>query len=284
MAQVINQDMAAQGMSFDNSPEVAGTVGFLEAFSIARSDSMELNNDPRFFSKNVIDKRLGAFGKLSIVNGLMLGTSMKCLFALKKNMNFEKAIAWWQISGFFIQMIVAFSCLFSLYVIAHQLFYTYRLLTAGPTGFEQAAIFYLSKTITIYRHMAVKALLNGLWLFILAVGITMYVKFVGDASHGTGHQEYVVVLNLVNGTSTDGKLADVPRPGNELDMGVHTALAFTVLGCFWTFTLCLCWIRRQHVSAFQECYHHAQIAQQPLLNTHRSMATRGAAKGYNLDT
>merc|ERR1719356_884877 len=169
---------------------------------------MDVANDPRFFAKNVMDKRLGAFKSLTIVSSLMFGTSLGQCFKLKKNMNFDKtepyvgSIAIWQFSGFVLSVICAVMCLLSLYVIAHQLFYTYRLMTAGPTGFEQASIFYLSRTITMWRHLSVKALLNGLWIFIFSTGITMFVKFVKDASHGTGHQGYVVVLNMVNGTST----------------------------------------------------------------------------------
>merc|ERR1711990_1401259 len=115
------------------------------------AESMELQNDPRFFSGNVINKRLAAFGKLSIVSGLMLGTSMGQLFSLKKNMDFSErhplygCIAYWQITGFFIQMCVTFMCITALYIICHQMFYTFRLMTAGPTGFEMASMFYLTK-------------------------------------------------------------------------------------------------------------------------------------------
>lgn len=201
-------------------------------------------------------------------------------------MNFEKWIAWWQITGFMLMLFVMFSCMFSLYILAHQLFYTYRLLTAGPCGFEQAAIFYLARTMTLWRHLAIKALLNGLWLFLFSVGITLFVKCIKDGSHGTGHQEYVVVLNVKDGTSTNEKVAHVPMPGHELDMTVHTGLAIGILALFWCFTLFLLFVRRQHTQAFQECHHHAQVAQQPLLNTHRQMVSRGYAGGASkvLDT
>merc|ERR1719356_1742303 len=158
-------------------------------------------------------------------------------------MNFEKWIAWWQLSGLITQVIVVFCCLFSLYVIAHQLFYTYRLMTAGPVGFEQASIFYLSRTITMWRHLSVKALLNGLWIFIFSTGITMFVKFIKDASHGTGHQSYVIVLNMANGTATDEKVAPAPFPKNKLDMTVHTGMGIGILSLFWLMTLVLCMVR-----------------------------------------
>merc|ERR1719337_844018 len=117
----------------------------------------------------------------------MLGTSMGQLFSLKKNMDFTKwhaifgCLGVWELVGFLLQMMVTFMCLISLYTICHQLFYTIRLMTAGPTGFELASIFYLTKTIVMWRHFAIKCLLNGLGLFLVSSGITLFVKFIKDA-------------------------------------------------------------------------------------------------------
>merc|ERR1719440_2095408 len=134
-----------------------------------------------------MDKRLAAFKSLTIVSGLMFGTSMKLTFGLKQNLQFSAHqpyvgdIALWQGFGFVLSVVVASMCLISLYVIAHQLFYTYRLMTAGPTGFEQASMFYLTRTITVWRHIAIKCLFNGLWLFIMSSGFQLFGKFYDDA-------------------------------------------------------------------------------------------------------
>merc|ERR1719460_1617032 len=105
----------------------------------------------------------------------------------------------WEMLGFIVSCVVAFMCLFSLYVIAHQLFYTYRLMTAGPTGFEQASVFYLTRAITVWRHLAIKSLFNGLWAFMVLVGIQLFVKFYKDADCERSGPDVVWVINLKNG-------------------------------------------------------------------------------------
>merc|ERR1719230_842244 len=103
----------------------------------------------------------------------------------------------WQFAGFLLEMIVSFMCLISLYTICHQLFYIFRLMTAGPTGFELASMFYLTKSIVMWRHIAIKALLNGLILFLVSSGITLFVKFIKDAA--TTPPKYIFInLNDAN--------------------------------------------------------------------------------------
>ena len=46
-------------------------------------------------------------------------------------------MGWMQFAALFIHLNVAFMCLMAIYVIVHQTFYAYRLMTAGPHGFEQ---------------------------------------------------------------------------------------------------------------------------------------------------
>merc|ERR1719197_1803818 len=90
-------------------------------------------------------------------------------------------IAMWQFGSFILAVAISIMCLLSLYIIAHQLYYTFRLMTAGPSGFDQAAIFYLTRTITMWRHLAIKFLFNGLLMFLGTVGIQLFVKFYKDA-------------------------------------------------------------------------------------------------------
>merc|ERR1712110_1376136 len=107
-------------------------------------------------------------------------------------------------------------------------------MTAGPTGFELASMFYLTKTITMWRHFAMKWLMNGLSIFILASGITLFVKFIKDAKAGAPH---VVVLNMA--PTVDAK--------SSLDQNVHMILAFVCLGSFVCAGLFLWNIRHQHL-------------------------------------
>lgn len=233
---------------------------FARQFDLARSESMEISNDPRFFSGNVIEKRLKAFGGLSIVSGLMLGTSMSQCFSLPKDMDFSLTfpfMGYVQMVGFCLQMSCTFMCIISLYTVAHQFFYTYRLMTSGPTGFEAASMFYLNKTIVMWRHFAIKCLFNGLWMFIFASGTQILVKFYKDAVNS--HPDY---------------------KDPELDMDVHLALATFVLACFLGCAMFLCQLRLHHTAAFAHYYDTCQGHAQPITQTNRDMQTRGSLREF----
>jgi len=229
-------------------------------FGLTRAESMEISNDPRFFHSNVIDKRLKAFGGLSIVSGLMLGTSMGQCFSLPKTMDFSLEwpyMGWVQMVGFLLQMSCTFMCIVSLYTVAHQFFYTYRLMTSGPTGFESASMFYLNKTVVMWRHFAIKCLFNGLWMFIFASGTQLIVKFYKDAV--SSHKDFV-------------------QP--ELDLNVHLMLAFFVLACFLGCAAFLWLLRYHHLSAFQHYYDKCHQQASPITMTQRDMSLRGSLRAY----
>lgn len=255
------QDFAYHGELAGSFDEDSGMVaGIANRLGIARAESMDLSNDPRFFSANVIDKRLKAFGSLSIVSGLMLGTSMGQCFELPKDWDLTPEapfIGYFQLVGFVLQMTVTFLCLISLYVIAHQLFYTYRLMTSGPTGFECACVFYLSKYMVMWRHFAIKCLLNGLWLFMLSSGFQLFGKFYKDAE----------------------ETWDPPK--EKLDMKVHSIIALSVFMCFAALACLLCLIRAHHVAAFREEYANIKNLTRPIQNTMVAMSKRS---GLFLDT
>jgi len=249
---------------------------------LARAESMDLVNDPRFFTGNVLDKRLGAFAKLSMVTAIMLGTSMGQMFALKKDMNFEELVfgwlpmGWIQFIAFILEMIVLFCCLIAVYVMVHQIFYTIRLMTAGATGVEQASMFYLNRTICMWRHIAIKCLLNGLWLFIMSAGILVFVKFYKDAAAKNKGPPKVIVDNA----SPEYVAYTVTDPPT-LDIQIHLIIGSVLLVCFISFGCLLRHIHNQHNSCFKKHYHFAQEVSMPLMEQARGMAHRS---GINVDT
>jgi len=246
---------------------------------VVTAESMDVTNDPRFFAGSVMNKRLAAFKSLTLVSSLMFGTALNQCFKIKKNMNFSKwdplvgNIAIWEYCGFILSVIVASMCLLSLYVISHQLFYTTRLTTAGPTGFEQATMFYLTRVIVVWRHIAVSALFNGLWLFILLVGIQFFVTFYKDAAAVTDKHHEVFISNLAGGTSTNTTFIKESSP-QKLDMVFHSILAYVCLAIFGVFTCMLGFIRHQHLSVFQINYKKSKSMSDPLETQVRSMSQR----------
>merc|ERR1719436_1178017 len=57
-----------------------------QSTGLVHSESMQLSNDPRFFQGSVLNKRLSAFGGLSVVSGLMVGTCSDVI-SMKKDMD-----------------------------------------------------------------------------------------------------------------------------------------------------------------------------------------------------
>lgn len=253
---------------------------------MVRAESMNVGNDPRFFAANVMDKRLAAFKVLTIVNSLMFGTAIKQCFTLKKDMDFSKfepmvfSIAYWQIGSFFLDVCIAIMCLLSLYIIAHQLFYSYRLMTAGPSGFDQAAIFYLTRSVTMWRHFAIKCLFNGLLMFLALVSVQLLVQFYKDADHTKQHYEEVVILNLRDGLSTPKAQVVIPVH-HKLTMSVHVALGYLVLIICVATAVVMIYIRKQHLSVFRENYAFCTHKTIKVTTTLREMSHRS---GNNIET
>jgi hypothetical protein len=271
-----------RGNDWDRAYDSADTCNLstcVTAVGLARAESMDMTNDPRFFSKNIMDKRLSAFKQLTIVSTLMFGTALGQTFKMKKDMNFGEwqayvgNIAIWQFAGFVIAVIVSIMCLISLYVIVHQLFYTYRLMTAGPTGFEQASVFYLTKVITMWRHFAIKCLFQGLTLFLVLVGLQLLVKFYKDADGVVKKKHAMYALNLKDGSSVNELVADM-HAKNSLDMQLHSILAYIVLVIYTCCTIGLYVIRQQHMEVFKLNYSDVKGMTTPIETTMRQMSVR----------
>merc|ERR1719218_469888 len=136
---------------------------------LVHSESMHVTNDPRFFQDSVLSKRLAAFGGLSVVSGLMVGTCSDVI-SMKKDINLATLEGKLQLVSFSIMTFVLFANIIATYVGVAQIYHTYRLETAGPTGFEMATSYYLNPNIVSFRHLAIKGMLHSLPLYLVATG------------------------------------------------------------------------------------------------------------------
>merc|ERR1719160_519794 len=143
---------------------------------LVHSESMEMTNDPRFFQGSVLNKRLAAFSSLSVVSGLMVGTSTAVIH-LKKDMDLWTLDGQLQFLSFGIMTAVLFANIIATYIGVAQVYHAYRLETAGPTGFEMATSYYLNPNIVSWRHIAIKGMLHSLPLFLISTGIRIQVNF-----------------------------------------------------------------------------------------------------------
>lgn len=233
---------------------------------------MELQNDPRFFTNNVLDKRLAALKTMTIVSSLMLGTALGHCFSLEKKYNFTgdwecPLVSSLQIFSFFTLMRVVFVCFMSLYTFCQQLYHIYRLMTSGPTGVEVAGEYYLHPIITTWRHTAVNRLLKSLWLFVFALGLILSIKIMKDGgtikkcyedAHAAKPPSLADIAYLVTSVMNHVAVTTAAPP-------VHTAkdtfaevfqpvFAGIVCICFCVCAYVLAHINRTHTVVFDRVY------------------------------
>merc|ERR1712196_699480 len=82
-----------------------------------------------------------------------------------------------QFVSFGIMTAVLFANVIATYVGVAQVYHSYRLETAGPTGFEMATSYYLNPNIVSWRHLAVKGMLHSLPLFLISTGMRIAINF-----------------------------------------------------------------------------------------------------------
>lgn len=215
--------------------EPVGMAGFMESAGVVRSDSMDVVNDPRFFQDNVINYRLAAFSGLSVVSGLLVQNCMDQLFDMDKNMQvftqhhrIFHPLGILQLIAFLILIMILAMNMLATYVGVAQPYHTIRLMTAGPTGFDTAASYYLNRNIVTFRHAAIRAMLTSLPLYILQMGIRLVVKF--DRS------------TMEKGPAPDD------TPMDSRIQGIFFCVIMTLMaGALW-------WIHLKHFAIFRDRY------------------------------
>mmetsp|Transcript_46212 Transcript_46212/g.108252 ORF Transcript_46212/g.108252 Transcript_46212/m.108252 type:complete len:277 (-) Transcript_46212:141-971(-) len=210
----------------------------LENLSLVHSESMDLQNDPRFFQINVLDKRLSAVQSLAVVSGLMT-TASSHVINMRKDLNFQTTEGVLRFISFVVLCLVLYLNLLAVYVGVAQVYHTYRLETAGPTGFEIAASYYLNPNIASYRHLAVKCLLNGLPLFLFSSGIRVAMSF------------------------------EVEADTNTPKMNAETAhvLCMSMMALFTLGAISLSYIHFKHMAVFRSNYEAAKFNEKPFMAT-----------------
>lgn len=216
---------------------------------LVHSESMHMTNDPRFFQGSVLNKRLSAFAGLSVVSGLMVGTSSDVL-SMKKDMNLSTLEGNLQLVSFTIMTLVLFANIIATYVGVAQIYHTYRLETAGPTGFEMATSYYLNPNIVCWRHVAVKCMLNSLPLFLVSTGIRLEVNFERQAGIE-------------------------PLPPSQYSA---RCLGFSFMAMYAVMGFIVAYVHQKHMAIFRERYEVVKRKEMPYLKHVHSMMTshRGA--------
>lgn len=160
--------------------------------------SMDMINDPRFTTPNVLDKRLYAFtAQVAFVGGLTTTASLGQCFKLRKHLAFGYCTPtpWFKVGQSLLQLLsffgMSFTLCLSLYstlVSVNQSYFGNRLMTAGTNGFELARSFYMDPRMVQMRHRSVKYLARALILLLLSSGGMLYVKFSEDQDVEAGYE------------------------------------------------------------------------------------------------
>merc|ERR1719203_465779 len=85
-----------------------------------------------------------------------------------------------QLIGFFSIAAVMFASTVACAVLSLQLFFTIRLMTAGPTGFDKASHFYQDKRMWRWRERAIFGVKFSMVFMFVASGFLLCAKFNND--------------------------------------------------------------------------------------------------------
>jgi hypothetical protein len=241
---------------------------------------MAMHNDPRFFTHNVIDKRLAAFKIAGFVSVFMVKVSVQQVFNYKKDINFntfdpsKDPDGWFQIIGFYMMCFTLFFYLTAVYTMIAQIYHTYRLMTAGPTGFEMATSYYLNKNIVFWRHFSIKLMMGGLPLLLLSTGIRMMIKFDRDMIKKNQWISY-----------TKPTISPVPPGAIQIGNGYISIMGLITLALFWIGAIFIYSVHRRHTAVFKERYAMVMCEEDGMVNflTHvEEMSARGRGVPLNV--
>lgn len=234
---------------------------------VVRAESMDLQNDPRFFQSNVIDKRLTAFSGLGIISGIMVSTTMSELYSMDKDISLLAAPvdATVEILAFTLVSGVLYGNMVATYVAVAQTYHTYRLMTAGPTGFEMASTYYLHKHILFWRHFAIKFMLTSMPVFLFSTGLRMFYKW-----------DRAALPKFVQDNGQDP--TPVPAEANVRGMSI---IAVIVCIVYTSAAVSVIHIHRKHMRVFRERYNMVRQRELPLVNHVHRLSQR--ASSHHLD-
>lgn len=236
----------------------------------ARSDSIDMTNDHRFFRGNLLDKRLAAFGSLSVISGFMVDTAITQTYDMKKDVTlFEdpSPMDVVKFSAFLLFTLVLYANITAMYVAVAQTYHSLRLMTGGPTGFENAKLYYLHPSIVYYRHVAIRLMLNGLWIFLVGAALRLFTKFAEDSESAPAWE-------------SDGAASPASSMGSQPKVFGLTVLGLVAMVFYIIMGLSLFFIHRSHVMVFREQYERLLTFEQPLLD---HLTTQARPAGANLD-
>lgn len=243
-----NQPAPNANVHMPNYAKLDHEANSMEGFE--RQGTAEVVNDPRFYTENVIDKRLAAFEALAIVTELLAAEAVKQCFELPADFKIVGPcyhVLIMQIIGFSIMILVLYMATVATAVLSLQLFFAIRLMTAGPTGFDKSASFYTDKRMWLYREKAVFGVKYSIVGFFLSTGFMLYVKI-----------------------WTEGVSKEEIEKEEEIGRFWHKLFACVTLFVFVCLTVKLFSLVKTHNRCFEDCYSSVDTCQPGEITKHLS--------------
>lgn len=147
----------------------------IPGLGLIRSESMDVINDPRVFGGNILFKRMGAFHLISFAAVVMCVLSVQNLLGME-----QPSPTPIQYAAMIALTLTFILNLMTVVVIVVQVYHMTRLSTVGPMGFETSASYYMHPDITTLRHGAARIFFVNVVVLLVAIALTIYVKFKAD--------------------------------------------------------------------------------------------------------
>lgn len=206
----------------------------IDASDFSRHGTADVVNDPRFYLRNVLDKRLASFEGVAIVTSIIAAEAVKQCFELPADFELVGPlyhVVIFAIIGFSFMICVLYLAFLATSVLSLQLFFIIRLMTAGPTGFDKAASFYKDTRMFEYRERAIFGVKWSIVLFFVSTGFMLYVKIY-----------------------TEGAARHTVERDEEEGRPLHKVLSIACLFVFLVLGASLLILVRTHQRVFDECY------------------------------
>lgn len=161
---------------FDGHFDGRSSNSVLPPLQFVRSESMHINNDPRFFTDSVLLKRLDGFRVVAVTSTIFCTLSVKNVMLLESS-KLKVQDHPLQLVALVLMTLVFMLNILTVIVLVSQTFHVWRLTTTGSTGFEVSRSYYTNHNIVVARRWATRGFFISVPMFVIAMASTNYVEF-----------------------------------------------------------------------------------------------------------
>jgi len=141
---------------------------------LIRTESVDVNNDPRIMSDSVISHRLNGFASVVVASMLLCSLAFSAILTLVPAQRGEKGFSILKLAALVGNVTTVCLNLFCTVVVIQQMYLINRIATSGAMGFEMAKSLYLSKTYVMIRHVGISCFYRSIPLFVMTLAVMVW--------------------------------------------------------------------------------------------------------------